>query len=117
MPARQDETRDSPEDRKILPFGTAQLEPIKERENPCLKFGRLGDFKVEDTVTAASHRPRTEDTARNPWGFLADLRHVERQRDPPWQATVTLSTDGDIEASLSVDESGHPVAQVAWDSI
>jgi hypothetical protein len=28
-----------------------------------------------------------------------------------------LSTDGDVEASLTIDESGHPVAQVARDPI
>jgi len=82
MPARQDETCDSSEDREILPFGTAKVEPIKEREDPCFKFGRLGDFKVEDTITAASHRPRAEDIAKSPWGFFADLRHVERLTRP-----------------------------------
>ncbi len=33
------------------------------------------------------------------------------------ESTVTLSTDGDVEASLTIDESVHPVAQVAWDPI
>ena len=117
MPVRQDEMCDLAEDRKILPLRTAQLEPIEEREHPCLKIGRLGHFKVEDTVAAASDRSGAEDLTEKPRGFLADLRHVERQRDPPWQATITLSTDWDIEASLSVDESRHPITQVAWDSI
>jgi hypothetical protein len=73
--------------------------------------------EVEDTVAAASHRSHAEDLAKKLWCFLTDLRHVERQRDAPWQPTVTLSTDGDVEASLTIDESGYPVAQVARDPI
>ena len=30
---------------------------------------------------------------------------------------LALSTDRDVEAALSIDESSHPVAQVAWDPI
>ncbi len=48
--------------------------------------------------------------AKKLWGFVTDLLNVERQRDAPWQSTVTLSTDWDIEASLAVDESRDPVA-------
>jgi hypothetical protein len=33
------------------------------------------------------------------------------------RSTVALSTDWDVEASLTVDESRDPVTQVIWDSI
>src|ERR1700751_4421774 len=32
-------------------------------------------------------------------------------------SSCELSTNRDVEASLSIDESSHPVAQVAWDPI
>jgi hypothetical protein len=85
------------------------LEPLEEREHPHFNIGRLGDFKVEDTVTSASYRSGAEDLTKKLWGFIADLRHIERQRDAPWQSTVTLSTDWDVEASLTINESGYPV--------
>ncbi len=82
-----------------------------------LEIDRLGDFEVEDTIAAASNRSRAEDRTKKLRSLFTDLRDVERQRDAPWKSTVTLSTDGDIEASLTIDESGHPVTQVAWDPI
>jgi hypothetical protein len=117
MPAWQDKFSDLTEDLEVIPLWTTQLESIEEREDPLLQIERPGDFEVEDTVTAASDRPNAEDTAKKLGGFVAYLRHVERQRDAPWQSTITLSTDRDVEASLSIDESSYPVAQVAWDPI
>ncbi len=102
---------------RSLPLWTAQLEPIEEREYPLLQVSRLGDLEIEDTVTASSHRSEAEDSAKKLWRLVTYLRHVERQRDSPWQSTITLSTDRDVEASLTIDESGDPVAQVIWDSI
>jgi hypothetical protein len=93
------------------------LELIEKREDPRFDVRWLGDLKVEDTVASASHRSDTEDLLKKLWGFLTDLRHIERQRDTPWQSTITLSTNRDIEASLSVNESRYPVTQVIWDSI
>jgi len=117
MPACQDKFSDRAEDRKVLPLRTSQLESIEEREDPMLQINRLGDFEIEDTVIAASNRSCTEDGAKKLWSLLPYLRDIERQRDAPWKSTVTLSTDRDVEASLTIDESGHPVTQVAWDPI
>jgi len=117
VPARQDKFSDRAEDCQVVSLWTAQFEPVEEREDPILQISWLGDFEVEDTVTTPSYRSEAEDTAKKLWCFLAYLRHVERQRDAPWQSTITLSTDRDVEASLSIDESGDPVAQVMWDSI
>ena len=91
-------------------FGLRQLKPIEERKDPLLQIEWVGDFEREDTVPARSHRSHAEDTAKKRRRLFTDLRHVERQRDAPGQSTVTLSTDGDIEASLTIDESGYPVA-------
>jgi hypothetical protein len=117
MPAWQDKFSDRAEDREVLPLRTTQLESIEERENPILQIDRPGDFKVEDTVTAASNRSRTEDRTKKLWSLFTDLRDVERQRHAPWKSTITLSTDGDVEASLTIDESRDPVAQVIGDPI
>ncbi len=75
------------------------------------------DFEVEDAIATASHCSDTEGRLQKPWGFWADLRHIERQRDPPWQATITTSTDRDVEAPFSVDESRDVVPYIAWDPV
>jgi hypothetical protein len=93
------------------------MKPLEEREDPLLEIGRTGDFVVEDTISTTSHCSRPEDRLQKPWGFWAYLRDVERQRDAPRQSAIALSTDRDIEASLSVDESRDPVTQVVWDPI
>jgi hypothetical protein len=101
---------------------SSSLEPLntnRSKNGKTRSLGSIGfgDFVIEDTVTAASHRANAEDRTEKQRRFFTDLRHVERQRDAPWKSTVTLSTDWDVEASLSIDESRDPVAQVIWDPI
>jgi hypothetical protein len=100
-----------------MPLRTAQLKSIEERKDPFIQIPWFGDFVVEDSVATASHRSDAENRAKKLRSFRSDLRHVERQRDTPRQSAITLSPDWDVEASLSVDESGNPVTQVARDPI
>ena len=77
----------------------------------------MGDFIVEDPVSTASDRPDPEDRSQKRWSFWSDLRDVEGQSHTPWQRTIMLSTDRDVEASLTVNESRDPMTKVTWDSI
>src|SRR5262245_56165218 len=78
-------------------------------------MGRLRDLEVPDAVTACPRRADAEDRHQKLGSFWADLRHVERQRHTPWQRTIALSTDGNVETSLSVDESRYVVTEVERD--
>jgi hypothetical protein len=62
-----------------------------------------------NAVPSVAYRSDAKRSSQKLRELMSDLRHVERQRDPPRQATITLSTDWDIEASLTVDESTDPM--------
>jgi hypothetical protein len=117
MPAEPDELGDVSQHSEIITFGTAQRKTLEEREDPVFELAGAGDFKVEDTVTPSAYRADAERIPQQDRKLRTDLRDVERDANTPWQSTVVLSTEGDVEASLSVDESTDPVTEVTGDSI
>ena len=87
--------------------GMRRLERPKHRLICCAH-----NFEVGHSVATASHRCNPEGLAEEARRFRPDLRHVERQRDPPRQPTVANAMDGDIEASLTVDETCDVVTYI-----
>jgi len=102
---------------QILSFWPSQRKPTEERKHPALQIDRTGGFVVEDSVLATSDRSYAEYGKQELWEFCSDLRHIERQRHAPRQAPITLSTERDIETSLSFDESRNVVPDVIRDPI
>jgi hypothetical protein len=98
-------------------FGPRSGKRSKNGEDPRFELARLRDLEVPDTVAPSPCRPHAEDRPQKRWRFWADLRHVERQRDPPRQTSITLATDWDVEASLTIDEPRHVVTYVGRDCI
>jgi hypothetical protein len=85
--------------------------------HPLDELGRLGDLEVEDTIASTSDRAHTEYVTQEARNVLTDLRHVERQSDPPRHLSTARSTDRNVEASFSVDEPGDVVTHIGRDSI
>jgi hypothetical protein len=116
MPSWSDERGDLTEHRQIGRLHS-QPEHIEEREDPPFELIRPGDFLVEDTVTASADPSYAEGRSEELWEFPTDLRDVEGEPYAERKATITLTTDRDVEAALSVDEPRDVVTHVERDLI
>ena len=112
-----DELRDLTEDRQVASLRAAKRKSLKEREDPFLEIVQPRDFEVVHAVRPAADRSRTEDRSEVVQYLRTDLRLVEREADSPWHAPIALSTDGDVEAPLSIDEPRDVVTYVLGDAI
>ena len=99
----------SPEDREVTLLRTAQWEPVEEGKHPFDKFRWTGHLVIVNSIPAIPHRSHVEGGVQELWELTPNLRDIERQRDTPRQTSTTLSTDWDVEASFSIDESRDPV--------
>jgi hypothetical protein len=102
---------------QIPSLRSSQWKPSEEREDPALQIGWTGDLVVEDPVHAPSYRSDAKHGMQELREPRTELRHVERNRDAPRQSPITLSSEGNIEASLSFDEPRNVVPDVIRDSI
>ena len=91
-------------------FGLRNGKRSKNGNTRSNEVSRTGHFEIVNPIPAVTHRSDVEGHTEELWELTSDLRHVERQRNAPRQATITLSTDWDVEASLSIDEPGDPIA-------
>lgn len=105
MFACSDERCDLTEHRQVTALRASKRKHLEEWEDPPLEVADLRDFEVPDAIWTRPGRPNLESRSEQRWQFRSYLRDVERQTDTPGKATITLSTDRDVEASLSVDES------------
>src|SRR5574340_1565896 len=92
MPALSDERSDPTKDREVISLRATQWKELEEREHPLLEIDGPGHFEVVNPVPTVTHRSDVEGRTEELWELTSDLRHVERQRDAPRQATITLST-------------------------
>lgn len=117
MRTSSDELRDLTEDRQIVALRAPKRETLKEREDPLLEIVQLRDLEVVHAVWPTSNRSGTEDRTEEVQYLRTDLRHVEREADSPWHIPIALSTDRDVEAPFSIDESRNVVTYVLGDAI
>ncbi len=117
MFTRLNERGDLPKSHQIVSLRASQWELAEERKHSVLQVDRTRCFVIEDTVSTSSHRSNAEHGVEELREFRSELRHVERKRHAPRQEPITLSTERDIEASLSFDESRDVVPDVIRDSI
>src|ERR1700677_4848177 len=74
---------------------TSQYEPVKEREHPLFQIDWLGDFEIEDTVAAASHRPtpKTERRSKGASSPICDtLKDNETRHGSPRSRSRRIGT-------------------------
>jgi hypothetical protein len=90
-------------------LGSPQWKPIEERKYSFFEGLRSCDLEIEDPIASVSHRPCLEGVWEESRKTHPNLRDIERQRDSPRQATIVLTTEGNVEASLTLDESSNPV--------
>ena len=83
---------------------------IEERNHVLDDCREVVDLEIPDSISPLPHRPASEIPLELREDHLIPLRDVETQRHFPWIPVVVSRTEGHVEATFSIRETGQVVS-------